>query len=115
MTSGPRSSTGLDTVTAATLAYLLGAISGVVLLVIERRDRVVRFHAMQSTLTFLGVAVATLALGSFPVTGVFLAGVVYAVALAVWVVLIFKALTGEVYAYSYLRVLQDLYLIGGLR
>ena len=56
------SSTGLDANVAAVLAYAFGAISGVVFLIIERKSAYVRFHAMQSTLTFLAVTVLLLAL-----------------------------------------------------
>ena len=48
-------STGLDANLAGVLCYLLGFISGVAFLVLERQNGFVRFHAMQSTLTFLGL------------------------------------------------------------
>ena len=41
-------SLGLDANVAAALAYVLGWISGVVLLLTERQNRFVRFHALQS-------------------------------------------------------------------
>ena len=44
---------GLDEKFAAALSYVLGPISGIVVLVIERENRFVRFHALQSTLWFL--------------------------------------------------------------
>jgi uncharacterized membrane protein len=96
------SSTGLDANVAAVLAYAFGAISGVVFLIIERKSAYVRFHAMQSTLTFLAVTVLLLALGSFPVVGWLLAGGVYLVGLVLWAVLMFKAFTGERYRLPYL-------------
>jgi len=44
--------TGLETHVASTLAYLGVWVSGLVFLLVETKDRVVRFHAMQSILVF---------------------------------------------------------------
>lgn len=52
MDNGKSSATGLETHVAGTLAYLGMWVSGVVLLLVETKDRVVRFHAMQSILVF---------------------------------------------------------------
>jgi len=43
----------LDENIAAALSYLLGPFSGIFVLVMERENKFVRFHAMQSTLWFL--------------------------------------------------------------
>ena len=53
----------------AALAYLGGAITGVVVLAVEKQNRFVRFHAMQSTVTFVLVLVAQLLLRNVPVVG----------------------------------------------
>ena len=47
------SSTGLATNVGSTLAYVGLWISGIVFLFIETKDRTVRFHAMQSAVTFI--------------------------------------------------------------
>jgi len=44
---------GLNENIAAALSYLLGPISGIFMLVMERENKFVRFHALQSTLWFL--------------------------------------------------------------
>ena len=44
---------GLSENTAAALSYVLGPISGIIMLVLERESKFVRFHALQSTLWFL--------------------------------------------------------------
>ena len=49
-----KSSTGLDPNLAAALAYLLGFLTGILFLVIEKDSKFVRFHALQSTMVFLG-------------------------------------------------------------
>ena len=43
----------LDENVAAALSYVLGPISGIFVLVMERENKFVRFHALQSTLWFL--------------------------------------------------------------
>ena len=63
MTPGrEESSTGLDAHVAATLAYLAGPFSGVLILLAERSNSYVRFHAWQSVLGLggLGLIVALL-------------------------------------------------------
>jgi uncharacterized membrane protein len=56
------SSTGLRPNTAAALAYLAGPFSGVLLLLAERTNRRVRFHAYQSVLALGGLGLLALLL-----------------------------------------------------
>ena len=81
----------------AVLAYLGGALTGIVVLIMEKKDQFVRFHAMQSTVTFLAVLVANLLLRNIPVVRV-MAYVPFGVAvMALWIVLMVKAFMGERY------------------
>jgi len=41
----PKSQSGLEPNVAAALSYVLGAISGIIFLLIEKEDKFVRFHA----------------------------------------------------------------------
>jgi uncharacterized membrane protein len=61
------STTGLDAHVAATLAYLAGPFSGVLVLLAERSNTFVRFHAWQSVIGLggLGVIVALLLVVAF--------------------------------------------------
>lgn len=56
------SSTGLEPNFAAALAYLAGPFSGVLMLLVERTNRYVRFHAWQAVLALGGLGVLALAL-----------------------------------------------------
>ena len=86
----------------AVLAYLGGALTGVVVLVVEKKDQFVRYHAMQSTVTFLLVLVANLLLRNIPVVRV-MAYLPFGVAVtALWIVLMVKAFTGERYKLPYI-------------
>ena len=53
----------------AAASYLLGFVTGIIMLLIEKQSKFVRFHAMQSTLLFGGVFVANIALGFIPILG----------------------------------------------
>lgn len=84
-----KSGTGLPRNTAAALSYVLGWLSGIVFLLIEK-DKFVRFHAMQSIVVFGILSV----LYYFPFVW-FLRPIIWLVGLALWLVLIFKAYQGE--------------------
>jgi len=93
---------GLPPQVMAVLAYIGGVISGVVVLSMEKEDRFVRFHAMQSTITFLIVFVAHLVLTGVPVVGKalyypFVVGVA-----ALWVFLMVQAFNGHRYKLPYI-------------
>ena len=64
-----RSSTGLDENVAGFLCYLFGFVTGIVFLVVEKESRFVKFHAMQSTITFLGLFVISFIIGWIPIIG----------------------------------------------
>ncbi len=89
-----RSSTGLDENVAGFLCYLLGFITGIVFLAVEKKSSFVRFHAMQSTITFLILFVILLIVGWIPVIGT----LVWVLTLILWIVLLIKAVQGKRYA-----------------
>lgn len=51
--SETKSSTGMEQNIASLLCYVLGFITGIVFILIEKDNKVVRFHAFQSLFTFL--------------------------------------------------------------
>jgi uncharacterized membrane protein len=90
-----KSSTGLDANVAAALCYLAWFVTGIVFLVIEKDSRFVKFHAMQSTLFFLPLAVLQMVLWSIPLLGWILGFFIWLASLVMWLVLMFKAYQGE--------------------
>jgi uncharacterized membrane protein len=88
-----RSSTGLDENVAGFFCYLLGFITGIVFLVVEKESAFVKFHAKQSTITFLGLFVMILLFGWIPVVGI----LIWILSLILWLILMVKALRGEKY------------------
>jgi uncharacterized membrane protein len=93
---------GLEPRFAAALAYLGGALTGILFLIIEKQDRFVRFHAMQSTMTFLGVIVVHFVLRGVPVIGPVLTFAFVVGIVILWVILIVKAFSGERYKLPYI-------------
>ena len=57
-----KTSTGLSENVAGLLCYVLGWISGLVFVLIEQENKFVRFHAVQSIVTFGGITVISIAL-----------------------------------------------------
>ena len=78
---------------AAVLCYLLGIISGIILLIIERENRFVRFHALQSILysALVVVVLLTLTLAGLST----LSGVLGLTAVGVWLFLMYRAASGK--------------------
>ena len=88
-----RSSTGLDENVAGFFCYLLGFITGIVFLAVEKESRFVKFHARQSTITFLSLFVISFIFGWIPVVGI----LILIFSLILWLMLMVKALRGEKY------------------
>ncbi len=88
-----KSGTGLNKNTAGAMAYVLGPISGVIFLVIEK-DAYVRFHAMQSIVVFVGLFILQFILG-FTIFLLPLIPLVGIVSFVLWLILIYKAWQGE--------------------
>jgi uncharacterized membrane protein len=85
--------TGLKKTTAGALAYVLGPVTGIIFLIIEK-DPFVRFHAMQSTVVFVALFVLQWVLGItiilFP-----LSALIGIVSFVLWLILIYKAWQGQ--------------------
>lgn len=83
----------------AALTYLFGFLTGIFFLMAEKNDQFVRFHAMQSTITFLGLFI----LNFIPLIQI----LVIPVSLVLWVVLMYKAYSGEKYKLPYVGDLAE--------
>jgi uncharacterized membrane protein len=88
----------------AALSYLLGFITGIVILLVEKEDKYVRFHAMQSTVVFGGLFIINFLIGmifgSITVIGVLASMVntlISLLAIVIWIVSIIKAFQGQVF------------------
>lgn len=79
----------------STLCYALGWITGIIFLVLEKENKQVRFHAIQSIITFLSINIATVILGIFPVIGPVLCALLGIAGFILWIVLLVKTYQGE--------------------
>jgi uncharacterized membrane protein len=55
--AGDKTSMGMDPNVAGLLCYLFGWVSGLIFFLVEKEDKFVRFHAMQSMVVSFGVIV----------------------------------------------------------
>jgi len=92
-----KSSTGLDENVAGFFCYLLGFITGIIFLAVEKKSSFVKFHAMQSTITFLSLFVISSILGLIPIISL-LVYPIWILSLILWLLLMIKALRGERYS-----------------
>lgn len=92
-----KSSIGLGENVAGLLCYVLGWVSGLILLLLERESRFVRFHAIQSIFVFGVLTVASIVIGWIPVIGAVVSYLISLLALALWIVLMIKAYQGQLF------------------
>lgn len=107
--AGPTAS-GLSQNVAAGLSYVIGWITGIIFFFVEKQNRFIRFHAMQSILFFGGITVVEIVfrfLYGIPVLGiVFLCanGLLGLLAFVGWIVLMVNGFQGK---YFKLPVIGD--------
>jgi uncharacterized membrane protein len=91
-----KTSIGLDENLAGALAYALGWITGLALLLIERENSFVRFHALQSTIVFGVLCILWFVGLSIPFLGWLISFILIPpVSAVLWLLLLFKAYQGE--------------------
>jgi len=90
---------GLKDTHAGVLAYLLGFISGIIVLILEKDSSFVKFHAMQSTIAFGAIFILNIIAGYVPVVGGILSTLLSLIGLIFWIVGIVKAYQGEKYKF----------------
>ena len=98
---------GLEENLASALAYVFGFVSGLIVLILEKENKTVRFHAIQSILWFLLIAIIRWVLSAFAglpllgwILGILLTPIFWVLGIVTfvsWVVLIYKAVQGEAF------------------
>jgi uncharacterized membrane protein len=92
-----KTSTGIEENVAGLLCYVLGWITGLVFILIEKENKMVRFHALQSIIVFGAITVVSIILGLIPLIGYILGIILSILALVLWILLMIKAYQGEKY------------------
>jgi uncharacterized membrane protein len=91
-----KTSTGLDANVAAALSYLVGFVTGIIFLLVEKENKFVRFHAMQSTLLFIGIVALDILLQLIPILGALVVVfIVIPLSAILWLYLMFRAYQGD--------------------
>ncbi len=100
----------------ALLAYLFGWISGLVILLLEKKSRFAKFHAAQSVVVFGGLAVLEIIVAIIAVPLAFvglgilvtlLSAIIYIAALVLWILLMVKAYQHEEYRVPFAADIAD--------
>lgn len=90
-----KTSTGLEENVAGLLCYVLGWITGLVFILIEKENKMVRFHALQSIIVFGAISVVSIIVSWIPFIGYILGILLSILALVLWILLMIKAYQGE--------------------
>ena len=110
-----KTSMNLEENIASVLCYVLVWVTGIIFFFMEKKNKTVRFHAMQSILTFLPLSIIawivgwigapkwTYGYGPYGVGGfdpgipalIWLSWLIWAITVILWLILMFKAYQGE--------------------
>lgn len=91
----------------AALSYLLFFVTGITFLFLERKSEFVRFHAMQSTLTFGFLFIAIIVFSFIPFIGDIINFILWLLSVLLWIVLMVKAFAGEKYKLPYIGQIAE--------
>ena len=82
----------------AALSYFLFFITGIVILMVEKEDKYIRFHAMQSIVVFGALFFLNFVVNSlFGFLSGFISSFIFILVLIVWAVSMIRAYRGEVF------------------
>jgi len=86
-----KTSIGMQPNVAALLSYLAGFVTGIIFYLVEKENKFVRFHAMQSIVVFGFLFVLNFILPLIPIIGWVLLPFVGILTIILWIVLMIKA------------------------
>ena len=93
--SSGKTTTGIQQNLAGLLCYVGWWVTGIIFFVMEKENKFVRFHAMQSIIVFGAITVVFMIFGWIPIVNVIIDSLVGACAFVLWLVLMLKAYQGE--------------------
>ena len=94
---GDASTTNLQPNVAGLLCYLGVWVTGIIFLLIEQKNKLVRFHAIQSIIVFVILGIASAFLSQIPLVGWFFGTIIGVLSFVLWIVLMVKAYQGQLY------------------
>ena len=102
-----KTSTGLAENVAGLLCYVLGWVSGIVFLIIESKNKFVRFHAFQSIIVFGIITLINIVFSPIPFVGGFITWIASVIGFILWIVLIVMAAQEKKYKLPWAGDLAD--------
>ncbi|NBI07952.1 DUF4870 domain-containing protein [Senegalia massiliensis] len=94
-----KTSIGLEQNIAAMLSYILGFITGIIFLLVEKENKFVRFHAMQSIVVFGAIFLIGVVIGWVPIIGWLIGALSSPIILVIWIILLIKSYKNEWYEF----------------
>ncbi len=91
-----KTSSGIQQNIAGLLCYLLGWVTGIIFLIIEKENKVVRFHAVQSIVVFGAYTIISIILNFIPIIGWIINILLGIAAFILWIILMYKAYQGQI-------------------
>ena len=95
--SSGKTSTGIQPNLAGLLCYAGWWVTGIIFLILEKENRLIRFHAVQSIITFGAISVVQFVLGFIPFIGWILSLLIWALSVIRWIVLMLKAYQNQMF------------------
>lgn len=95
-----KTDSGLDQNLAGLLCYLFGLVTGIIFMLIEKENRFVRFHALQSIFVSVALIIVNTLLNFVPLLGFILSFFVTLGAFILWIFLMMKAYQGHMFKLS---------------
>ena len=102
---------GIEENFEAALCYVGTWITGIIFLALEKDNQFVRFHAMQSLVTFLGLFILGIIGGMIPVLGAIFSLLITPVGFVLWLVLMYKTYNKEKYKLPYIGEFSEEQLV----
>ncbi len=90
-----KTSSGLDQNIAGLLTYVAWFITGIIFLLLEKENRFVRFHALQSIFVSVGFMVLYVLTGLVPILGWMVGLLLTPIQVILWIFLMIKAYQGQ--------------------
>lgn len=103
---------GLDENIEAILTYAGIWLTGLIFLFIEKDNNHVRFHAMQSLITFFSLFIISSLILVIPVFGVIISSFITFVGTILWFLLMYKAYNGEIFKLPFIGDLAEELIFG---
>lgn len=105
--NGTGSSTNLNENVAGLLCYLATFVTGIIFLIIEKKSKFVRFHAMQSIIFFGAIWIVGFIIDYVPYIGWLLSSLLSLLGFIMWIVLMIKAYQNEYFKLPIIGQIAD--------